>query len=420
MFSPTPILSHALTAPLAGLILLAVAPREPVLPLWAMELLASIFLYAWLFCVGASVGSFLNVVVYRLPRKKNLAYPGSQCPRCGHAIRLYDNIPILSWLALGGRCRDCKSPIPPRYFLVELVVATLFLAVALVETKLTGHFPRAAGTPIHLLISPYETLPFWSAYALHVVLLTTLLGAALIDFDGFRTPRRLFLPVILLAVGLHLTWLSMNDVPAWTARFGPAWQRYLLASSFELALGLAVGAIFAGAWRATTRQVPRFAPVMLFAAIGVVAGAGSVLEIGAFSAAAFAAAMLALKSCRANAVIPLAGVTLVGVVPRLLDLDLRFGHPLRWPTEWHLFLTASCLAATAIGALAAGLLAPVQYFAQPPADLPPVDPAPSGPLPAEQAPAEPFASGSPPVADDEDHAADFSFDTEPPPHDSST
>ena len=102
--------------------------------MWALELLASLFLYAWLFCVGASVGSFLNVVVYRLPRRKNLAYPGSQCPRCGHAIRLKDNIPILSWLALGGRCRDCKSPISPRYFFVELAVATLFLAVALVET----------------------------------------------------------------------------------------------------------------------------------------------------------------------------------------------------------------------------------------------------------------------------------------------
>src|SRR5580765_3469941 len=100
-------------------LLLAAAPiREPLMPLWAMELLASLFLYAWLFCVGACIGSFLNVVVYRLPRGKNLVYPGSMCPRCGHPIRLYDNIPIVSWLVLRGRCRDCRASISPRYVFV--------------------------------------------------------------------------------------------------------------------------------------------------------------------------------------------------------------------------------------------------------------------------------------------------------------
>src|SRR5881227_2959075 len=111
-------------------ILLAAAEfRDPLLPLWAMELLANVFLWVWLFCMGATVGSFLNVVVYRLPRRKNLAYPGSFCPRCGHPIRLNDNIPILSWLALRGRCRDCGGRISPRYFFVELTVAALFLLV---------------------------------------------------------------------------------------------------------------------------------------------------------------------------------------------------------------------------------------------------------------------------------------------------
>src|SRR5204862_5171534 len=97
---------------------LVAAIRESLVPLWAMELVARVFLYGWLFCVGACVGSFLNVVVYRLPRGKNLAHPGSTCPQCGHAIRLYDNIPLLSWLLLGGHCRDCRSRISPRYFWV--------------------------------------------------------------------------------------------------------------------------------------------------------------------------------------------------------------------------------------------------------------------------------------------------------------
>src|SRR6266568_4203399 len=107
--------------------------HDPLLPLWAMELMVNAFLYVWLFCMGATVGSFLNVVVYRLPRKKNLAYPGSYCPKCGHPIRLQDNIPILSWLALRGRCRDCRGTISPRYFVVELTVAAVFLLVLLAE-----------------------------------------------------------------------------------------------------------------------------------------------------------------------------------------------------------------------------------------------------------------------------------------------
>ncbi len=66
--------------------LIAAEFRDPLLPLWAMELLANVFLWVWLFCMGATVGSFLNVVVYRLPRGLNIVYPGSFCPHCGHAI----------------------------------------------------------------------------------------------------------------------------------------------------------------------------------------------------------------------------------------------------------------------------------------------------------------------------------------------
>src|SRR5687768_10197877 len=91
--------------------LLAADIREPLLPLWALELAADVSLGLWLFCIGASVGSFLNVVVYRLPRGLNLVHPASRCPSCLHPIRLRDNIPILSWLLLGGKCRDCRAPI---------------------------------------------------------------------------------------------------------------------------------------------------------------------------------------------------------------------------------------------------------------------------------------------------------------------
>jgi leader peptidase (prepilin peptidase)/N-methyltransferase len=79
--------------------------------------------------MGAIIGSFLNVVIHRLPRGESLAFPGSRCPECGEAIKAYDNIPVLSWLILRGRCRNCGTRISPRYPVVEALTAILFAAV---------------------------------------------------------------------------------------------------------------------------------------------------------------------------------------------------------------------------------------------------------------------------------------------------
>ncbi|MEM7676944.1 MAG: prepilin peptidase [Myxococcota bacterium] len=80
--------------------------------------------------LGALVGSFLNVVILRLPEGKSIVYPPSSCPKCGDRIPPWLNLPILSWLFLRGRCRSCKEPISARYPLVELLTALLFVAVA--------------------------------------------------------------------------------------------------------------------------------------------------------------------------------------------------------------------------------------------------------------------------------------------------
>lgn len=79
--------------------------------------------------LGLTVGSFLNVVVYRLPRGENLSRPGSHCPSCDHAVRPYDNIPVVSWLLLRGHCRDCGTSISIRYPALEAVTAALWVAV---------------------------------------------------------------------------------------------------------------------------------------------------------------------------------------------------------------------------------------------------------------------------------------------------
>ena len=96
-------------------------PLPPILPLPAILVFCFVF--------GTIIGSFLNVVFYRLPKKMSLSWPGSHCPACGHAIRWYHNVPVFGWIWLRGRCRDCGVKISPKYPLVEFAVGMVFLLV---------------------------------------------------------------------------------------------------------------------------------------------------------------------------------------------------------------------------------------------------------------------------------------------------
>ncbi|HMA18858.1 MAG TPA: prepilin peptidase, partial [Thermoanaerobaculia bacterium] len=89
------------------------------------------FVVVAVFLFGLVVGSFLNVVVHRLPRGESVAFPGSHCPACRAPIRAYDNIPLVSWLALRGRCRACRAPISVRYPAIELANGVLWIGVLL-------------------------------------------------------------------------------------------------------------------------------------------------------------------------------------------------------------------------------------------------------------------------------------------------
>ncbi|HEY6412827.1 MAG TPA: prepilin peptidase [Edaphobacter sp.] len=90
------------------------------------------------FFLGLIFGSFLNVCISRIPKGESIIHPRSRCPQCGAAIRWHDNLPLLSWLLLRGRCRDCKQSIPLTYPLVELAVALWFMVQA---NKLQPHPP---------------------------------------------------------------------------------------------------------------------------------------------------------------------------------------------------------------------------------------------------------------------------------------
>jgi leader peptidase (prepilin peptidase)/N-methyltransferase len=127
------------------------------------------YLYAVALMLGLVVGSFLNVVIYRLPRHESLVRPGSHCPSCGTPIRAYDNIPIVSWLILRGKCRDCRSPISARYLLVEAITGASFVLA----------FWRF-GLDWRLLVA-------WAFIA-------AMVAVAFIDYDHMIIPNKIVLP----------------------------------------------------------------------------------------------------------------------------------------------------------------------------------------------------------------------------------
>jgi len=102
-------------------------PLTALLP--DLTLIPQPFIYVVIGVVGAIIGSFLNVVIHRVPRDESVVLPGSRCPSCGAVISFYDNVPVLSYLMLGGRCRSCKVHISARYPAVEVLTALLWLAV---------------------------------------------------------------------------------------------------------------------------------------------------------------------------------------------------------------------------------------------------------------------------------------------------
>lgn len=129
--------------------------------------------------LGLLIGSFLNVVVWRVPRGESVAHPPSACPSCGHRIRSRDNVPVVSWLLLRGRCRDCGALIAKRYPLVEAGTAVLF--------GLTAWFTGAS----------------WTLPAL-LYLVAIAVALTLIDLDVFRLPDAIVLPSYVVGAALLL------------------------------------------------------------------------------------------------------------------------------------------------------------------------------------------------------------------------
>jgi leader peptidase (prepilin peptidase) / N-methyltransferase len=201
--------------------------------------------------LGLALGSFLNVCIYRLPRGMSVLNPRwSACPNCKQPIAFYDNVPVLSWLLLRGRCRQCKAPISPRYLLIEVLTAALFLACS-------WHFGMTLAT-----------LKYWTLAFL-------LLGLIFTDAETKLLPDKMTLTGLGLGIVFSL-FVPVNDL---AAKFLPvslpvsADVSSRLLSLADSLLGAAVGASFiygAGAIYLRARGIEGmgFGDVKLMAMIG--------------------------------------------------------------------------------------------------------------------------------------------------------
>ncbi len=218
---------------------------------------------------GATIGSFLNVVAYRLPRAESLVHPGSRCPGCGTAIKVYDNVPVFGWLMLRGRCRSCRIAISPRYPIIEALTGAL--AVAVVLTKHSA-----------------------SEVVLGLVLVVVLVPVALIDLEHRIIPNKITLPAAVAAVAIGAA-LDLKGVPeqliagAGAGGFllafllmyprGMGMGDVKLAAVLGLFLGRSVGvAILAGVLTAT------LVGAVVIARVGVEKGRKTAVPFGPFLA----------------------------------------------------------------------------------------------------------------------------------------
>lgn len=165
--------------------------------------------------VGACVGSFLNVVIWRLPRGESVAQGRSHCPRCGHGIRWFDNVPVLSWILLRARCRDCKAPISIRYPLVEALTAGLFLLVA----------------------TRFDLLTQTAVASVTALVLAALVAVSFVDIDRREIPDAITKPGIVIGLLVSLVLAGLRP-----SGFLPEMENRHLAAFLRGALGALTGA----------------------------------------------------------------------------------------------------------------------------------------------------------------------------------
>jgi len=187
-----------------------------------LGLLPAPFIYVVVGVFGAIIGSFLNVVIHRLPREQSIVFPNSRCPSCQKAIAFYDNLPVLSYLLLRGRCRSCKARISPRYPAVEALTALLWIAVAW-RDGLTF------------------ALPFDLVFVTAIVALIFIDAEHMILPDAITFPGMVFAVVARLALPYLMSAAVFDDVPGLKQIMPAGWPDPVVSL-----IGAVIGALVGG------------------------------------------------------------------------------------------------------------------------------------------------------------------------------
>src|SRR5687768_2223280 len=196
----------------------------------------------FLFLLGACIGSFLNVVVWRLPRGESLITPPSHCPKCDRLLKWYDNVPIVGWIKLGGKCRFCRNPISPRYPIVETITALLFVFYYVMYYMMeVGPCPpvqrpmfEGAGVEVYRFVK----LPA-PIFALYLFLVAALLAASLIDAELFEIPPKIPLAVSIVGLLVH----ALFDEPHKAGALNTVTRAGTTSPGAALAAGGAIGLV---------------------------------------------------------------------------------------------------------------------------------------------------------------------------------
>ena len=242
--------------------------------------------------LGLIVGSFLNVVVWRVPRGESVVRPPSHCPACGRAVRARDNVPVLSWLLLRGRCRDCDAQISPRYPLVEAGTAAVFVVLATrigAEPELPAYlYLGAIGVALALIDIDVKRLPNVIVLPSYVVA-AALLGVAAVVGDDYPDLLRALLAMAALfgfyfvlalvypagmgfgdvklagVLGLYLGWLG--------------WAEVVTGGFLGFLFGGLVGGVLMATQRAGRKSQIPFGPYMLVGAFVAILWGGALADL---------------------------------------------------------------------------------------------------------------------------------------------
>ena len=256
---------------------------------------AEFLFVVWFFAVGASIGSFLNVVAGRMAHGKSI-HGSSCCPYCSARIKGWDIVPILGWLMLGGRCRNCRAAISPRYPFMEALTGGMFLLLLFVEL-LSGcaniPFTRDYYHDGFVWIIFYPKWDVLGMYGYHMLLLCFLLVVSMMEWERVRIPLRLLLTGIILGALFPAIWPGLHPVawimprPDWIEPW--PWLERIDTTLIGLVAGAGVGAVLNTAARSLIRaDKPRSlvatsegASMLL---VGVYLGWQAALSVAAFAA----------------------------------------------------------------------------------------------------------------------------------------